>query len=63
MIPQDHKLENVLDFKIIDQAQPALTKKHNQNLKFICYTSFRTVGAMLSNEISKIHGAKIQKIF
>jgi glutamate synthase (NADPH/NADH) large chain len=58
MIPQDHQLENVLDFKIIDQAQPALTKKQNQNLKFLIKNTDRTVGAILSNEISKLYGAK-----
>ena len=58
MIPQDHKLENVIDFKIIDQAQPALTKKHNQNLKFQIKNTDRTVGTILSNEISKLYGAE-----
>ncbi len=58
MIPQDHKLENVLDFKILDQAQPAITKKENQNLKYSIKNTDRTVGAILSNEISKLYGAE-----
>jgi len=58
MVPQDHKLENVLDFKIINQAQPAIVKKSSQNLKFPIKNTNRTVGAILSNEISKLYGAK-----
>jgi len=58
MVPQDHKLENVLDFKIINQAQPAIIKKSSQNLKFPIKNTNRTVGAILSNEISKLYGAK-----
>ena len=58
MVPQDHKLENVLDFKIIKQAQLAITKKHCQNLKFSIKNTNRTVGAILSNEISKLYGSK-----
>ena len=57
IVPQDHKLENVLDFKIIDEAQPAILKKQNQNLKFSIKNTDRTVGAILSNEISKLYGA------
>jgi glutamate synthase (ferredoxin) len=58
MIPQDHNLENVLDFKIIKQAQLAITKKRCQNLKFSIKNTNRTVGAILSNEISKLYGSE-----
>ena len=57
-IPQDHNLENVLDFKILSQAKDAITKKINQNLKFPITNTNRTVGTILSNEISKLYGAK-----
>ena len=57
-IPQDHNLENVLDFKILSQAEDAITKKIKQNLKFPITNTNRTVGTILSNEISKLYGAK-----
>jgi glutamate synthase (ferredoxin) len=54
---QDHGLDQVIDFKIIQEAHPAIYRKEEQHLEFpICNTD-RTVGAILSNEISKMHGA------
>jgi len=54
---QNHGLENVLDFDILRQAHPALYRKEIQYLEFNIKNTNRTVGAILSNEISKIHGA------
>ena len=54
---QDHGLENVLDFKILEEAHPAVYRKENQHLDYKIKNTDRTVGAILSNEISKIHGA------
>jgi len=54
---QDHQLEQVLDFEILSQAHPALYRKEAQHLEFRIKNTNRTVGAILSNEISKIHGA------
>jgi glutamate synthase (ferredoxin) len=54
---QDHQLENVLDFDILSQAHPALYRKEKQHLEYRIKNTNRTVGAILSNEISKIHGA------
>jgi glutamate synthase (NADPH/NADH) large chain len=54
---QDHGLENVLDFDILRQAHPALYRKETQHLEYQIKNTNRTVGAILSNEISKIHGA------
>ena len=54
---QDHQLENVLDFDILRQAHPALYRKEAQHLEYRIKNTNRTVGAILSNEISKIHGA------
>ena len=54
---QDHGLENVLDFDILSQAHPALYRKEKQHLEYRIKNTNRTVGAILSNEISKIHGA------
>ena len=54
---QDHGLENVLDFSILDKAHPAVYRKEEQHLEFKIKNTDRSVGALLSNEISKIHGA------
>ena len=54
---QNHQLENVLDFDILSQAHPALYRKEEQHLEYRIKNTNRTVGAILSNEISKIHGA------
>lgn len=53
---QDHKLDNVLDFTIIKQAHPALFRKEKTVLEYKISNTDRTVGAILSNEISKIYG-------
>lgn len=55
---QDHQLDKVLDFEILSQAHPALYRKETQHLEFRIKNTNRTVGAILSNEISKIHGAE-----
>ena len=54
---QDHKLENVLDFTLISQANKAIEKLEPQTLEFPIYNTNRSVGAILSNEISKKYGA------
>ena len=56
--PQDHNLENVLDFKILSKAHPAIYRKEQTSLHFPISNINRTTGAIISNEISKIHGAK-----
>ena len=55
---QDHKLENVLDIQILKKAKFAINDKKKQELKFHIKNTDRTIGAILSYEISKIHGAK-----
>ena len=57
-ITQDHQLENALDFTIIDKAHPALFRKEPTVLDFKINNENRAVGAILSNEISKIYGAQ-----
>ncbi len=54
---QDHDLEKSLDFKIISQAHPALFRKEKTTLDLKITNEDRAVGAILSNEISKIYGA------
>ncbi|SDB56698.1 glutamate synthase (NADH) large subunit [Flavobacteriaceae bacterium MAR_2010_188] len=55
---QEHHLESHLDFKIIDKAHPALFRKEKTYLDFKITNVDRAVGAILSNEISKIYGAQ-----
>lgn len=55
---QDHNLENVLDFKILAKAHPAIYRKEKMSLDFDISNTDRTTGAIISNEISKIHGGK-----
>jgi glutamate synthase (ferredoxin) len=54
---QDHGLDKVLDFKIVSKAHTAIYRKDPQHLEFDIKNTNRSVGAILSNEISKIHGA------
>lgn len=53
---QDHGLDNVLDFDIIKLAHPAIYRKEKMQLEFPIKNTDRTVGAILSNELSKIYG-------
>ncbi len=53
---QDHNLEKVLDFKITEDAKRAIKNKLKSELSYEIQNTNRSVGALLSNEISKIHG-------
>ncbi|PKH67305.1 glutamate synthase large subunit [Flavobacterium sp. ALD4] len=55
---QDHGLENVLDFQIIKEAIPSIYRKEKTRVNFKIKNTDRSVGAILSNEISKIYGAQ-----
>ena len=55
---QDHALENVLDFDIIKAALPSIYRKERTRVTFKIKNTDRAVGAILSNEISKIYGAQ-----
>lgn len=55
---QDHNLETHLDFKIIKQAHQALFRRQKTNLNLAITNIDRAVGAIVSNEISKIYGAE-----
>ena len=55
---QDHNLENVLDFTILNEAKLAIEKKVKMNLSYDIKNTDRTVGTIVSNEISKLYGAK-----
>ncbi len=50
---QDHELNEILDWKLLEAAQPALEKQQKVAAHFDIKNINRTVGTMLSNEISK----------
>jgi len=55
---QDHNLEKVMDFKILSEANLAIQKKVKTSLYYTIKNTDRSVGAILSNEISKLYGSK-----
>lgn len=55
---QEHKIENSVEFEIIEQAHPALFRKEKTSLDFPIQNTNRAVGAIISNEISKIYGSE-----
>ena len=57
-IMQDHNLKNVLDIQILKKAWPSIKEKKKQELKFHIKNTNRTIGAIVSYEISKIYGSQ-----
>jgi len=55
---QDHNLDHVLDFEIIKATIPSIYRKEKTRINFTIKNTDRSVGAILSNEISKIYGAQ-----
>jgi glutamate synthase (ferredoxin) len=53
---QEHNLDEVLDFSILKDSHRALYRKEKMNLAYAIKNTNRTVGAIISNEISKIYG-------
>ena len=53
---QDHNLDNVIDFRILKDSHRALYRKEKMNLSYPIKNTDRSVGAIVSNEISKIYG-------
>jgi len=52
---QDHGLFNVLDWKLLKAAQPALESLEKVEACFAIKNTDRTAGTILSNEITKIY--------
>ena len=52
---QDQGLADVLDWKLLSVAQPAILKKEKITAAFDIKNTDRTVGTILSNEITKVH--------
>ena len=53
---QDHGLDNVMDFQILKDSHRALYRKEKMTLEYPIKNTDRSVGAIVSNEISKIYG-------
>jgi len=56
-IGQDHGLEDALDYTLIKMSKDAIESKTPIDFKLAIRNTNRTVGAMLSGEIAKKHGA------
>ncbi|MFL5772751.1 MAG: glutamate synthase large subunit [Flavisolibacter sp.] len=54
---QDHALEEILDWKLLDIAAPALHNGEKVKASFLILNTDRTAGTMLSHEISKRYGS------
>jgi glutamate synthase (NADPH/NADH) large chain len=55
---QDHGLADVLDWKLLQAAQPALENKQKVSAAFDIKNTDRTAGTILSNEITKRYRAE-----
>ena len=54
---QDHGLNDLLDWKLLEVAKPALASKKKVTADFEIKNTNRTTGTILSNEITKIYKA------
>jgi glutamate synthase (NADPH) large chain len=57
MEEQDHGLADVLDWKLLEAAKPALEKQQKVAASFNIKNTDRTAGTILSNEITKLYKA------
>ncbi|MGB8191111.1 MAG: glutamate synthase-related protein, partial [Chitinophagaceae bacterium] len=55
---QDHGLEDVLDWKLLEKAKPALEQQEKVEASFAIKNTDRSTGSILSNEISKRYGSQ-----
>ena len=55
---QKHSIESSIEFEIIEKAHLALFRKEKTSLDFPIRNTDRAIGAIISNEISKIYGAE-----
>lgn len=55
---QKHDIDKSIEFDIIAKAHPALFRKEKIALDFPIHNTDRAIGAIISNEISKIYGAE-----
>src|SRR5690606_1937004 len=57
-IDQDFELEKVLDWKLVETAREALDNRVLASASFKIQNTNRSVGALLSNEVSKLYKSK-----
>ncbi|MGB5700456.1 glutamate synthase large subunit [Muriicola sp.] len=55
---QEHHVDDSMEFEIIGKAHPSLFRKEKSVLHFPIHNTDRAIGAIISNEISKIYGAE-----
>jgi glutamate synthase (NADPH/NADH) large chain len=53
--PQNHLMENILDWKLIDVAKSAIEKGEKVHAEFDVINTDRSIGTVLSHEIAKIY--------
>ena len=56
---QDHGLEDVLDMKLLNLANPTLQNGESVNIDLPIINTDRTVGTILSNEVAKSQGGNL----
>ncbi len=57
-IEQDHEIDNVLDWQLIKEAQPAFEHQQKVSHIFPIANTDRAVGTMLSNEVARKYGSQ-----
>jgi len=55
---QDHLMSDLLDWKLLAAAKPAIDKKEKVKANFVIKNTDRTTGTILSNEITKVYKAE-----
>ncbi|WP_127126690.1 glutamate synthase large subunit [Pseudoflavitalea rhizosphaerae] len=58
MEDQDHGLADVLDWKLLEAAKPAIASRERITASFPVRNIDRTIGTILSNEITKVYKAE-----
>lgn len=57
-IRQEHQVSKSIEFKLLEAAHPAIFRKEKTVLEYRIRNTDRAIGAIISNEISKIYGAE-----
>jgi glutamate synthase (NADPH/NADH) large chain len=55
---QDHLMSEVLDWKLLEAAKPAIEKQEKVKANFAIKNTDRTTGTIVSNEITKVYKAE-----
>jgi glutamate synthase (NADPH) large chain len=57
-VMQDHKIDNILDRELIEEAEKALSDKQPVLIHRAIHNTDRTIGAMLSGKIATLYGSE-----